>query len=169
VRVSTRPIVDEESFIRGGRPAKTATEDAEGAVSLMLPTDVASGELIESEIGDLVADTRYYVAVRGVDVLNRTGPISVAEVTTRTRIFATVTPCFVATAAYGTPLAAEVGVLRRFRDRHLLTHAAGRALVDAYYRHGPGVAAWLRGSDTLRAAARWALEPVVALLKLWER
>jgi hypothetical protein len=165
VRVSTRPIVDEASFIRDGRPAKTASEDAEGAVSLMLPTEVQAGEAIESEIGDLIADTHYYVAIRGVDVLNRAGPISVAEITTRPRVFATVTPCFVATAAYGTPLAAEVGVLRRFRDRHLLAHGPGRALVRAYYRHGPAAAAWLRRVTPLRTAARWALEPIVALLK----
>jgi hypothetical protein len=43
--------------------------------------------------------------------LNRRGPISVAQNTTPKRTFATVTPCFVASAAYGSPLAGAVSGL----------------------------------------------------------
>jgi hypothetical protein len=82
---------------------------------------------------------------------------------TKARVFATVTPCFVATAAWGSPLAAEVGVLRRLRDRHLQNNALGRALVSAYYGVGPALADVIRERAGLRAAVRVALAPAVAL------
>jgi DNA-binding beta-propeller fold protein YncE len=69
--------------------------------------------------------------------------------------------CFIATAAYGSPMAEEVQALREFRDLHLLTNGPGRALVAAYYRLSPPLAAWLRQHDGARAAVRWALGPVV--------
>jgi hypothetical protein len=165
VRVSTEPISDESSFIRKGRQARNATDAAEGATVLMLPTDVAAGELIDASIGDLVADTHYYVGVRATDELNRHGPISVAQITTQTRRFATVTPCFVASAAYGSALASEVGALRRVRDRYLMTHALGRSWVRAYYAWGAELARVIAPHPQLRAAARAALSPVVALAR----
>jgi hypothetical protein len=163
VRVSTDPIVDEATFIQNGRPAKTASEDPEGAVSLMLPIHIAPGHKVSGEIGDLVAQKHYYVAVRATDVLARHGPISVAKITTDTRQFATVTPCFVATAAYGTPLATQVGALRRLRDRQLMNNALGRALVRGYYAHGQALARQLRLHEPLRRLARALLEPIVAV------
>ena len=163
VRVASEPISDATSFIRNGRPAKTATLDAEGAVSLMLDAGIAAGQPVHGAIGDLVAETHYYIAVRATDRLNRHGPISVAQITTPKRVFATVTPCFVATAAYGSPLASEVGSLRRVRDRFLLSTAPGRALVHAYYRRGAVLAAELREHAWLRPLARAALRPIVTL------
>ena len=165
VRVATAPISDVASFIRNGRPAKTATTAAEGAVSLMLDPKVKAGKPIRAEVGDLVAETHYYIAVRAKDRLNRNGPISVAQIITPRREFATVTPCFIASAAYGSSLASEVGVLRRARDRSLLTHAPGRALVSAYYEHGTALARHVRERPWLRSALRAVLGPLVRLAR----
>ena len=93
------------------------------------------------------------------------GPIVTAQLTTKARVFATVTPCFVATAAWGSAFAKDVGLLRRFRDRQLQSNRLGRGLVSAYYSVGPVLAAAIRGHDGLRAVVRGALAPAVALAR----
>jgi hypothetical protein len=159
VRVGTQPITDLASFLRA-LPAKAPELDS---VALRVPTTAAPGEVVEFELGGLDPQTRYYVGVRALDACGEASPIAVSEVTTTPIVFTVVSPCFVATAAHGTPFAAEIGVLRRFRDRHLLTNAPGRAFVRAYYAIGPTLAAYVREDDTLRAAVRAVLTPVVAL------
>jgi hypothetical protein len=79
-----------------------------------------------------------------------------------------VTPCFVATAAYGSPLAQEIGALRRLRDRQLSNNVFGRVFVAAYARLGPELAGIIRQHETLRGAARALLAPLVALARLAE-
>lgn len=71
--------------------------------------------------------------------------------------------CFIATAAYGTALAPEVETLRVLRDRYLMTNAAGRAIVNGYYRVSPPIADFIRERDRLRALVRWGLTPIVTL------
>jgi hypothetical protein len=164
VRVSTEPIVDVASFIRDGRPAKNATDDAEGATALMLPVNVPEGGAVDAAIGDLAASTHYWIGVRATDESNRSGPITVAEIETPERTFATVTPCVIATAAYGTPLAAEISVLRRFRDRHLMANAPGRALVETYYRLGPFAAEVVARHSALRFLVRSVLSGAALVL-----
>jgi hypothetical protein len=165
VRVSTDPITDEASFM-AATPAKQATIEA---AELLVPTDAEPGEMIEVDMGGLLQSTHYYVAVRAMDACTGVGPIAMAELTTKTRVFATVTPCFVATAAWGSPLARDVGLLRRMRDRHLMSNGLGRALVSAYHAVGPALADVIRERAGLRAAARIALSPAVELARWLDR
>jgi hypothetical protein len=70
-------------------------------------------------------------------------------------------PCFVATVAFGDG-AAELDVLRRFRDRVLARSAPGRGFIQGYYAVGPALAAqvskrrWLKlvTTKTLRVIVR---------------
>lgn len=69
--------------------------------------------------------------------------------------------CFIATAAFGSPLAGQVEILRQFRDRYLMTNAAGRTFVSWYYRNGKMAAQFIADKPMVRAAVRAVLYPVI--------
>ncbi|MBI4827127.1 MAG: hypothetical protein HY807_12030 [Nitrospirae bacterium] len=69
--------------------------------------------------------------------------------------------CFIATAAYGSYLHPDVYVLKRFRDKYLLTNKLGDMFVKTYYRFSPPMADYIAKHESLRSAARIALTPVV--------
>ena len=69
--------------------------------------------------------------------------------------------CFIATAAYGSPMEQNVTILREFRDGFLLTNPLGRAFVGIYYKYSPPLAEFIAGHDNLRAMVRLGLAPVV--------
>jgi hypothetical protein len=74
--------------------------------------------------------------------------------------------CFIATAAYGTPLHEDIDVLRDFRDEYLMTNQIGRALTELYYSTSPPIADVIRDNEGLRTIVRKGLvEPLVYILR----
>jgi hypothetical protein len=71
--------------------------------------------------------------------------------------------CFIATAAYGTPMAGEVQILREFRDKYLLTNPPGRAFVDFYYRVSPPIAEFITEHPVLKPIVRASLVPAIVM------
>ena len=69
--------------------------------------------------------------------------------------------CFIATAAFGSPLAEQVEILRQFRDRHLLTNTAGKKFVAWYYRNGPMAAKFIQDKPPAKMLVRVALYPLI--------
>ena len=74
--------------------------------------------------------------------------------------------CFIATAAFGTPMAEEVRALSKFRDEYLLTNAPGRDFVNAYYRTSPPIADFIRNKPILKAVVRAGLKPLIWFSRL---
>ncbi|MFP3898148.1 MAG: CFI-box-CTERM domain-containing protein [Dehalococcoidia bacterium] len=72
--------------------------------------------------------------------------------------------CFIATAAYGTPAAQQIDVLREFRDVVLMPSRTGSLFVALYYQVSPPVADFIAGSCFLRALVReLVVDPVVCI------
>lgn len=74
--------------------------------------------------------------------------------------------CFVATAAYGSPLAPEVIIFRKFRDENLLTSELGSTFVAIYYRISPFFANLIARHELLKTVTRkFLLEPILRKIK----
>ena len=71
--------------------------------------------------------------------------------------------CFIVTAAYGTPVAEEIQILREFRDEYLLPSQVGEALVEFYYKVSPLLAEFITEHPSLKPIVRAGLLPAVAL------
>jgi hypothetical protein len=77
--------------------------------------------------------------------------------------FEVISGCFIATAAYGSPMAPQIQVLRDFRDQCLLTNLVGEALVDFYYQISPPIAEFITEHPALKPVVRAGLVPAVAM------
>jgi hypothetical protein len=74
--------------------------------------------------------------------------------------------CSIATAAYGTPTAEQIDVLREFRDVVLLKSTVGSQFVALYYRLSPPFADFIARSDLSRTLVRELLvDPVVWIVE----
>lgn len=71
--------------------------------------------------------------------------------------------CFIATAAYGSRMAWEINILKKFRDEVMLNYSIGRNLVDLYYNLSPPMADFITKHDSLRAMIRVSLLPFIGI------
>lgn len=74
--------------------------------------------------------------------------------------------CFIATAAFGTPMAREIQILRDYRDTVMMKNKLGRFLVDVYYAVSPPLADIIEDSRTLRFISRQFLTPLIPIAQL---
>jgi Divergent InlB B-repeat domain len=74
--------------------------------------------------------------------------------------------CFIATAAYGTPTAKQIDVLRAFRDDVLLKNTVGSQFVSLYYRTSPPIADFIASNEVLRTLVReFLVDPIVRVVE----
>ncbi|UCH12656.1 MAG: hypothetical protein JSW18_01540 [Candidatus Omnitrophota bacterium] len=73
--------------------------------------------------------------------------------------------CFIATAAYGTPFAKEIDVLRDWRDNTLSKNFFGVLFVKFYYKISPPIARFISKRRILRKLVRIVLKSFVMVLR----
>lgn len=73
--------------------------------------------------------------------------------------------CFIATAAYGTPYANEINIIRYWRDNKLCHSTLGKFFIKVYYRISPTVADYISKSEFKKLITRKILKPLILILK----
>jgi hypothetical protein len=151
------------------RAATPITDDNFDAPdTLVLPsaiTPVMAGEPQQIDLSALLPATHYYLAVRANDDCDNKSPLALYDFSTPDRSVGEVDACFVATAAYGSLMAADVGMLRHVRDSVMRKSVLGELAVEAYYTFSPPVAGVVGESELLRWTAREVLSPIVRKLR----
>jgi len=156
----TGALAGYEIRVRANSPM-TEANFVESAAALATVVVVAPGERQVVDIAGLMPETDYWIGIRPVDNCFNKGDLVVATFTTLEREVGEVPWCFVATAAYGSPMANDVEMLRRFRDLLLTRTVIGELTVETYYTFGPALAGIVGESELLRASARAALTPII--------
>jgi hypothetical protein len=146
---------------RAGTPLTEDNFEASGSTPIAAPQPGDPGTQQTFTIDKLLPETDYYVGIRAFDKCHNTAPLSFVQFRTPDRVNGEVPWCFVATAAYGSVLASDVDMLRRFRNNVLKSNVFGELAVEAYYTFGPAMAGVISESDLLRATARDVLAPIV--------
>jgi hypothetical protein len=149
VRLSAGTPITAENFETTGQPLSVALEPQ------------GEGALQSIEVDNLQSQTHYWVGIRAHDGCLQGGVPTIVDLVTAKVESGEVSSCFVATAAFGSPMASQVAILRSFRDQILRRQALGEVAIETYYTFGPALAGVIRPSDTLRAIARAALGPVI--------
>jgi hypothetical protein len=69
--------------------------------------------------------------------------------------------CFIATAAFGSEMAPQVDLLRKFRNEFMVKNSIGKWLVKRYYKLSPPAAEFIAHHETLRKLVRVLLSPII--------
>lgn len=130
------------------------------------------GSFVTDNISGLINDQTYYFRAAVVDAAGSVGYM--LDITSTSGMATGYTPfakpaevfgvfensrCFIATAAYGSPLAPKLDQLRNFRDQILLKYSWGKKFVSFYYEHSPKYAAMLMDSPILQKTVQVLLWP----------
>ena len=158
---TTGPVAGYDVRLRAGSPI-TDENFADSAPAIVNGAPVAPGQLQTIDVSSMLPETDYYIGVRAYDNCFNRSALATIKLTTADRASAEIPWCFVATAAYGSTMATEVGMLRRFRDSVLEQSVLGELAVETYYTFGPPVAGVVGSSEILRTTAREFLAPIVA-------
>ena len=129
----------------------------------VVPT--AAGSVQSFLVEGLLPETEYSVGIRAIDDCRNTSELGVVTFTTPPREIGAVDACFIATAAYGSVMANDVDMLRRFRDSMLRKTVLGELAVETYYTFSPAFAGFVGESELLRSTARDLLEPIVSRVR----
>lgn len=115
-----------------------------------------------SHLGTPTGTTVYY-RVRSYASAGNSPYCTEASITTETatKVDGGSGGCFIATAAFGSPLEKNVGILRAFRDTYLMKSAPGRKFVEFYYKASPPLADFIARHESARALVRLMLAPAV--------
>ena len=62
--------------------------------------------------------------------------------------------CFIVTATYGSPLAQEIGIFRKYRDKRLMKNTVGKLFINCYYQYSPFYANLIERSPLVRMVVR---------------
>jgi tetratricopeptide (TPR) repeat protein len=73
--------------------------------------------------------------------------------------------CFIATAAYGTPVADDINELRYWRDITLSESIYGRAFIKVYYKISPPIANRIATRPTVKKIVRTMLKPLISYVR----
>ncbi len=148
-------VVDplEDTILRGGTIAFTATGGTAPYIWYSSNPEVAS----ITRSGALEGITGGSVTVTAIDAKGYFGVSDTINVSRGKKSG----NCFIATAAFGSPMEPQVQVLQEFRDRYLMPNAPGKAFVSFYYRVSPPLAQWIAERPMTRAAVRILLMPLV--------
>jgi len=153
-----------ESLLDGVKKDET-TVDAESRYELDVPGEFGDeGKIVSFKVAGVQAnETAAWVSGK----LDYAFNLTIAAIPSESPFpFLFPFECFIATAAYGTPTAEQIDVLREFRDVVLLESAAGSRFVALYYRLSPPVADFIARSDLVRTLVRELLvDPIVWIVE----
>ncbi len=153
---------------------KTGVNPADGKDIPINDVETVASTLSQGSFPNLENGREYYFTIATVDQTGNAeqfidSGIGVSQRATPSEVVGVLDGkgCFIATAAYGSPWAPQVQVLRDFRDRFLLTNNWGKKFVRFYYQNSPPWAQWLDQNQTAKVVTRAFLWPLVGAAALF--